>query len=227
MVRTVKEYAVRRNEILDAAQRLVYTVGYEQMTIQNIMDDLQISKGAFYHYFGSKQALLEALIERMMQDAEQVLMPVVDDPLLPALAKLQHFFDVAARWKTARKTFLLALLRVWYTDDNAVVRQKVTAAGVRRMAPLITAIIRQGIRESNLSPPCPDQIGEVIFAVLFGLGDSMAAMILSKETNADSLQRLENTVAAYTDAVERILGAPKGSLSFVDNETLKEWMVST
>ena len=53
MARTVKEqeYAEKRNEILDAAQRLVYTKGYERMTIQGILADLQISSGAFYHYF--------------------------------------------------------------------------------------------------------------------------------------------------------------------------------
>ncbi|MGD0006240.1 MAG: helix-turn-helix domain-containing protein, partial [Anaerolineaceae bacterium] len=79
MARIVKEdeYNVRRNEILESAQRFVYTRGYEQMAIQDILDDLQISKGAFYHYFTSKQALLEALIERMMLDAEQVLTPIV------------------------------------------------------------------------------------------------------------------------------------------------------
>ena len=65
MPRIVKEHAVRRNEILDLAQQLVYTKGYEQMTIQDILDGLQISKGAFYHYFDSKHAVLEAVVERM------------------------------------------------------------------------------------------------------------------------------------------------------------------
>jgi len=55
-------------EILDVAQRLVNTKGYEQMTIQDLLDELQISKGAFYHYFGSKQALLEAIIERIVDE---------------------------------------------------------------------------------------------------------------------------------------------------------------
>ena len=64
MARAVKEqeYVAKRNGILDAMQRFVYTKGYEQMTIQDILDDLQISKGAFYHYFDSKQAVLEALV---------------------------------------------------------------------------------------------------------------------------------------------------------------------
>ena len=79
MVRVVKESSVRRNEILDVAQQLVFTKGYEQMTIQDILDGLHISKGAFYHYFDSKGDLLEALVERMASDGMRLLLPIVED----------------------------------------------------------------------------------------------------------------------------------------------------
>jgi AcrR family transcriptional regulator len=204
----------------------VYSKGYEQMTVQDILDGLQLSKGAFYHYFSSKPALLEALIERMLGDAEQILIPIVNDPRLPALEKLQRFFATAARWKTARKGFLLALLRVWYTDDNAVVRQKVLAAGYKRVTPLLTAIIRQGVQEGVLATPYPDRVGEVTMSLMQGLGDSFAEMLLSYEPNHDAAQRIESCVAAYTDALERVLGAPTGSLTLVDSETMREWLVS-
>src|ERR1700730_4301624 len=120
MARPIKEqeYRVKRDAILDAARRLVQTKGYEQMTIQDILDDLQISKGAFYHYFDSKQALLEALIARMGEEAEELLLPIVHDPHMSALEKLQRFYPTLARWKTARKTFFLALLQTLYADDN-------------------------------------------------------------------------------------------------------------
>ena len=49
-----EDYTARRNEILDAARKLVYTKGYEQMSVQDILDEMKISKGAFYHYFGLK-----------------------------------------------------------------------------------------------------------------------------------------------------------------------------
>src|SRR5512139_4236345 len=99
MARTVKEetYTVKRNEILDAAQRLVYAKGYEQMSIQDILNQLKISKGAFYHYFDSKGDLLEALIERMRQEVEPIILPIVDDPDLPTFDKLHRCFDTAAR----------------------------------------------------------------------------------------------------------------------------------
>ena len=65
MARVAKEEerAVKRNAILDAALQLVYTKGYEQMSIQDILTSLQISKGAFYHYFNSKQAVLDGLVD--------------------------------------------------------------------------------------------------------------------------------------------------------------------
>jgi AcrR family transcriptional regulator len=228
MARIVKEqeYAVKRNAILDVAQRLVYTKGYEQMTIQDMLDDLQISKGAFYHYFDSKQAVLEALIERMQEEVEQLLLSIVQDPHLPALEKLRRFFPMLARWKTARKTFILALLRIWYTDDNALFRQKLRATVVKRVTPLLTGIIRQGIQEGVLTTSYPDQVGEVIVSLVLDLGDTIAWLLLSWEPKSDDVRRIESTVAAYTDALERALGAPTGSLPLVDAQTLKEWLVS-
>jgi len=157
MARSVneKEYLLKRNQILDATQRLVYTKGYEQMAIQDILGELQISKGAFYHYFDSKPALLEALVERIGEEALQLLNPIVHDSDLPALEKLQRFFDTAVRWKTARKTFMLELLRVWYADHNAIVRQKILATWSKRVLPLLTQIFHQGIREGTLNIPFP------------------------------------------------------------------------
>src|SRR6266700_2313873 len=202
-----KEYAVRRNAILDVAQRLVVTKGYEQMTIQDILDDLQISKGAFYHYFDSKQALLEALIERMQDEVDQLLISIVHDPHLPALDKLQRLFDTLAQWKTARKAFVLALLRVWYLDDNAIVHQKLRTARIKRVVPLLTEIIHQGLQEGVLTTLYPDQMGEVIVSLVLDHGDTLAGLLLSSELDHDARSHIERTVAAYSDAVERVLGA--------------------
>ncbi len=229
MARIVKEdeYAARRNEILDVAQRLVMvTKGYEQMSIQDILDELQISKGAFYHYFSSKGALLEALIERMIDEVEQLLIPIVQDPHLSALEKLHRYFDTAARWKTAQKTYLLALLRIWYTDDNAIVRLKVQATATKRITPMLTGIIRQGIQEGVLKTPFPEQVSEVVFSLFQSLGDTFSALLLACDQKKDALERAESTVATYMDALERVLGAPTDSLHLIDAEMLKEWFVS-
>src|SRR6516162_7734974 len=101
----VEEFVGKRNAILDVAQQLIYTKGYEQMTIQDMLDDLQISKGAFYHYFDSKQAVLEALVERMGEGVVELLLPIVHDPVLPALDKFQSYLATLNRWKVGQKAF--------------------------------------------------------------------------------------------------------------------------
>jgi AcrR family transcriptional regulator len=228
MARTVKEenYAVKRKEILDVAQRLVYTKGYEQMSIQDILSDLQISKGAFYHYFGSKSDLLEALIEQMRRDVEPIILPVVEDPNLPALDKFHRFFETAARWKTARKDYLLSLLRVWYIDENAIVRQKMQMDLSKWASPLLAKIIRQGVQEGALTNSFPDQAGEIILSLQQGLGDTFMELLLSSAPSEERAQYAAKVVAAYTDALERVLGAPAGSLNLIDADTLNAWFVA-
>jgi AcrR family transcriptional regulator len=229
MARLIKhsEHAVKRNEILDAAQKLIYTKGYAQMSIQDILDDLHISKGAFYHYYTSKQALLEAVINRMTEQALGIVEPIVAEPNLSALKKFQLFFDTVASWKTARKDLLLALLRGWYVDDNAIVRQKVVASGLQRITPMLTSILQQGIDEGVLAIAFPERVCEVIFSMMIGMSDTIATILLNPPPpGEDALTRLENTVTVYTNALERVMGAPNGSLKLMDKAMIKQWLVA-
>ena len=227
MARILKkeEHTAKRNEILDAALRLVYSKGYEKMTIQDILDQLQISKGAFYHYFNSKADVLEALVEHMVtEQVEPLLLSIVRDPHLTALEKLQSYFDTAVRWKTASKDLMLELTRVWYSDENALARQKMMVLMVKHMTPLFVEIIHQGVQEGVFTTPYPEYASQVIINLVQPLGDTFAEILLSENgKHSNPLQEAENIVVAYNDAMERILGSPKGSIRVMDTETLQEW----
>ncbi len=228
MARTVKqeEYTARRKEILDAAQRLVYTVGYDHLSIQDILDQLQISKGAFYHYFDSKQDLLEALIEYLYEEFEPIILPVVEDPDLSTLDKLHRFFDTANRWKTARKAQMMSLLSVYYADENAIVRQKSLAMAVKRAAPLLGRVIAQGVQEGVLATRFPERTGEIVFSMFTNIGNAMIDLLMHAEQTGEWAQDLERALdlaAAYNDAIERVLGAPAGSLKLMTAEMLQGW----
>jgi AcrR family transcriptional regulator len=214
----------RRTEILDAAQRLVASKGYEQMTIEDILTETGMSKGAFYHYFDSKADLLHALVTRMREETCAFLQPVLEDPGLTAIQKLQRWFDSAAQWKSARRDYLLSLLQVWYHDDNAVVRQKLRADVSAWLAPLLAPVVRQGIDEGVFATRHPDHAGQVVFSLLYELGDSLAAKLLLRARGGEQAfdESLE-IVAAYTDAIERTLGAPTDCLSLIEPEALREW----
>jgi AcrR family transcriptional regulator len=232
MARKVKEedYASRRNEILDAARTLVYTKGYEQMSIQDILDAMKISKGAFYHYFDSKPALLEALIDRFADEAERAVSPILQDPDLTALEKLQHYFSTAVQWKVAQKDYLLAILRVWYSDDNAIIRQKVFSRLLKRFTPSFVPVIQEGIQEGSLSTAYPEQAMQIVFQAIQGLGDKFGEAILTGQAGGgvgnseDRIQAIEKDVDAYTDSVERILGIQKGSIQLMDAKSVRMWL---
>jgi len=225
MTRVIKEPNVRRNEILDVAQSLLYRKGYEQMTIQDILDGNHISKGAFYHYFDSKQALLEGLIERTGEEGMQLIRPILTDPTLNALQKLQIYFNSAMRWKTTQRAVLIPVLKVWYSDDNALLRQKELAAGKKMMLPLLTDVLRQGVAEGLLPMPHPEQTAEVLISLILGLSDALGELILAGQAGPVDLGRVEATLAAYTYSIERTVGAAPSSLALIDMETLKQWFL--
>jgi len=227
MARILKkdEHTAKRNEILDASLRLIYSKGYEKMTIQDILDQLKISKGAFYHYFNSKADVLEAVVEHMVvEQVEPLLLSAVHDPRLTALEKLQRYFDTAVRWKTSEKALMLELLRVWYSDENVLARQKMMALMVKYVTPLFMEIIHQGVQDGDFTMPYPEYASQVIINLVQPLGDTFARMILSDEMkNSNSLQEAQTLILAYNDALERILGAPNGSIHLMDAGALKEW----
>ncbi|MBX3000445.1 MAG: TetR/AcrR family transcriptional regulator [Caldilineaceae bacterium] len=230
MPRTVKqeEYTAKRNQILDATQRLVFSKGYERMTLQDIRNALQISSGAFYHYFDSKQAVLEAFIERIQQETEKPLLPIIHDPHLSAIEKFQGFFDTLDRLRIAHKADVVAFARIWYTDENAIVRQKVDEAIVKQRAPLLNQIVHQGIRDGLFTTVYPDQAGEVILSLLQGMSNTHARLVFSfDEEDGDLDERIERIIAshaAYMDAIERVLGAAPHSLYRADPEAVKLWL---
>lgn len=231
MARTVneEEYTGKRNGILDAVQRLVYTKGYERMTIQDILADAQISSGAFYHYFRSKPAVLEAFIARIQEETEKPLHPLIRNPQLSAIAKLQGFFDTLDQLRTAKQAAVLELLRVWYTDDNAIVRQKVDEAIREQRAPLLNEIVQQGIAEGIFTTAYPEQVGEIILTLQLGMGNTHAQLLLSLGPGCDEARIITDIVtvhAAYMAAIERVLGAPAQALYRADVDTVQGWVTA-
>ena len=225
MARTLNPelHAVRRGAFLDAAQRLIQAKGYEQMSIQDVLDELDASRGAFYHYFDSKVALLEAVVERMVSAALAVAAPVVDDARLPAPARLATLFAGIANWKTERRDLVMALLRVWYSDDNAIVREKLRPAMMSRLCPLLATIIAGGRAEGLFHVSSPDDSARVLATLILGAQDEAVELFFAREAGTVTYETVVGRLAAYADAYERILGAPPGSLTIVDDSVLRQW----
>jgi AcrR family transcriptional regulator len=225
MARTLnpEAHTVRREAFIDAAERLIQAKGYEQMSIQEVLDALSASKGAFYHYFSSKAALREAVIERMVDGAMTEVQPVVHDPDLSALQKLEGVFGGIARWKGARTELLQAVMEVWLTDDNAIVRERFRHEVAKRLVPLLTTIIAQGQTEGAFTTTSAEPAARVIVSLIQGLNESATELYFARQANAVTYDEVERRIAAYADAFERVLGLPAGSWPVVDRAVLRQW----
>ncbi len=225
MARTVNatQYTVRRDAFLDVAQRLIQTKGYEAMSVQDLLDELEASKGAFYHYFDSKQALLEAVVERFADGAMASLAPVLNDPDLPALAKLEKVFAGIATLKAEQKDLMLAIIEVWDSDGNAIVREKVRRLSERIMVPLFSAVVRQGVDEGTLLVDSPDETARVLVSLMQGFQLQATDLFVARQAGRISFEVVQRAVAANTEAFERILGISKGSVTLTDEATLRIW----
>jgi AcrR family transcriptional regulator len=216
-------YAVRREVFLDAAQRLILQKGYEGTSVQDVLHETRTSKGAFYHYFDSKADLLNNVVERMVEAALQSVQPVLDDPDLPATDKLRGLFAGIASFKTARKELLIALMEVWLSDQNAIVREKFRRVVVDRLTPIMASIIRQGHDEGVFDVSAPDEAARVFVSFLLALNQSTTELYLARQAGIIPLEDVRRALDAYVDALERVLGAPKGSITLIDETVLHEW----
>jgi len=225
MARTVNAtlHTVRREAFLEVAQRLIQTKGYEAMSIQDVLNELEASKGAFYHYFDSKQALLEAVIERIADAGLLTVAPILADPNLPALRKLEKVFAGIARFKAEQKDLVLAIMEVWKSDGNAVVREKLRRLTASRMLPLLSTVVRQGVDEGTFNVASPAETTRVLMSLMQGFQEIAMDLFMARQAGTIAFDEAHRSIASFTEAFERILGVPKRSVTLADEATLRFW----
>lgn len=225
MARTLnpKTHAVRRDAFVGAAARLIQSKGYEQTSVQDVLDEIDASRGAFYHYFDSKGALLEAVTERMVDAALADVEPKVDAAGLTALERFQTLFTGIASWKEARSEFLVEMLRSWMDDDNALAREKLRNGIVPRLVPLLARIVRQGIAEGTFQTIHAEATARVLVSVIQGANEAATHLFIARQSGDVAYEEVQRTLSAYQFAIERILGIPAGTFPIADPDLLHRW----
>jgi AcrR family transcriptional regulator len=193
------------------------------MSVQDVLDELEASKGAFYHYFDSKQALLEAVVERFADAGMAGVRPILEDPNLPALRKLEMVFAEIARFKAEQKELVLAIIEVWKSDGNALVREKLRRLSTKLMVPLLSAVVRQGVEEGTLNVASPEETTRVLMALMQGFQEIAMDDFIARQAGTITFEHVRQSIASFSEAFDRILGIPTGSLKLTDEATLRFW----
>src|SRR5229473_3315149 len=87
--------AATRDQILDAASRLIHLQGYHCTSLDDVLRESGVGKGNFYYYFKSKEDLGYAIIERLVRGfVDRTLEPAFADPEPDVVGQIEGFLDL-------------------------------------------------------------------------------------------------------------------------------------
>lgn len=221
-MRVVKEYTVRKNEILDTAQRLFYSIGYERTTVDIIIHETGIAKGTFYYYFKSKLNLLYSLVDRMVNQMMTAALPIIEAET-NSIEKLRNLFNTIGIIKLNNIELVLQVVNILYRDENLITRYTMNKKFIEKFGPLFSDIVQQGVIEGAFHTPYPDDAGELIMQIGTCMSENFAGLLLEIDKNPASRKKLEVKVKMFENTIERIVGVEEGSLKLFDTGLLNRF----
>ncbi len=213
----VKDYDERKAEFLDTAMGLFLERGYDETSVNAIIEAVGVSKGAFYHYFATKEDLLDELAARAAEQAMALTAPVVEDPELSAIEKMNGMFARTNAFKARNRELMITLARVFYSDRNALLRARMTRRSVEATAPALARIFAQGNAEGAMKVRHPEQTAALVLELGASVGSGFARKLGEIDSDPTIADELLLSMDVYIESVERILGVASGSLKLVDD----------
>jgi TetR/AcrR family acrAB operon transcriptional repressor len=126
--RTKEEALATRDGILDAAEQLFVKQGVSGTTLQHIATAAGVTRGAIYWHFLDKGAMFNAMMERVKSPLESAVQLFDRDNAATPLEALRKYvmcvFRVTVEDPKARRVFEIATLKMEYTDELNVVRER-------------------------------------------------------------------------------------------------------
>ena len=202
MVRTVKKPQERRQEIVVTARELFQNKSYESTTMQDIMNALGIAKGTIYHYFKSKEELLEAVVEDSVDKYIAGLEKVLNETEGNGLDKMRALIK-SGNVEEEQGNILEQL----HDPGNIGMHTRQLAITISRLAPLYASAIQQGCEEGIFQTQHPLECAEFLLAGIQFLTD------IGFHTWSE--KQLTRRAMAFPSLIEAQLNAPKGSFDFL------------
>jgi TetR/AcrR family transcriptional regulator, cholesterol catabolism regulator len=214
--RVVKHPDIRRAELLDRAAKLFLQHGYDNVSLNDLIADAGVSKGAFYHWFPSKDALVAALAERSARDAfagiEHALAQCDGDALDRLNAVLRAGFDTNMNMSGPEQlAAMVSLLR----PDNAHLYGRILAVEKELYRPLLTRLISAGVRDGTFDTFDPEGVADMIYGLAARTNSNIVDVLEAdgESTRDRAIDALTTRFRLHGLAVDRILGLPDGSIA--------------
>ncbi|MHA6298146.1 TetR/AcrR family transcriptional regulator [Devosia sp. CAU 1758] len=218
MARTYLNAEKRREQILDCAQALFFGKGYEATTVQDLMLAAGVSKGGFYHHFAAKEDVLEALSVRLAQITLPMMEEVMQRPGLSAFERLNGALRAMGRFKKDRADGIIAAFATLLRPENLMLYDRINRANIETILPLFQAIIEEGRLDGSFNVPDASLAAQSILRLGGMTHDAVARAIeaQSLDDRAGANAELERALIWQGIVIDRILGLPDGSVTFVE-----------
>lgn len=199
MMRVVKEAVERRNEILDVAERLFCTQGYDNTSTNDILAEIGIARGTLYYHFKSKEDILDGMIDRILDQIIRKAESIALDETMPVLERLTKTV-LAANVDT--KTGDMILEQV-HKPQNALMHAKMQEKLLSQLIPLFVKIVEDGISQNLMQTDYPEDTIQMLLLYSNSVFDE------SVDYSEDVKKR---KVLAFISNAEILLHMEKGSL---------------
>jgi AcrR family transcriptional regulator len=200
--RIVKKAEERRQEIVSAARELFLEKSYDRTTMQDVMKKVEIAKGTIYHYFQSKEDLLEAVVQDTVDDYLTDVQDALDGVEGNALERMRVLVS-AGRVADEQEETMEKLHR----SGNIGMHTRQLAVTITKLAPLYANVIEQGCQEGIFQVEHPLESAEFLLAGIQFLTD-----IGCYSWSQEELARRSLAIPTF---LESLLHAKKGSFSFL------------
>lgn len=198
-MRVVKEAEERRNEILDVAERLFGTKGFDNTSTNDILNEIGIARGTLYYHFKSKEDILDAMIERMTRQLVAKAKIISEKKELPVLQRLTMMIMAL----NVDNDLGREVMEQAHRAQNALMHQKMRERLLAGVNPLVTGLIEEGIEQGSFHTDYPAEVVEMTM-----LYSNMAFDALSEYSEEERQRK----IAAFIYNLERLLGMEQGSL---------------
>ena len=202
-MRVVKEAEERKNEILDAAEKLFGTKGFDSTSTNDILNEIGIARGTLYYYFKSKEEILDAMIGRMMSRLIEKAKLVVAQKNVPVLQRLTMMM---LSLNVSDGSFGHELLKQMHKPQNALMHQKMEKSLLSCFNSIITELIKEGITQGICRTDYPEEVAEMTFLYAATVFDGLME---------HSEQEKQRKIAAFIYNLERLLNVEQGSMKSV------------
>lgn len=189
MARISKKPEERKAELIDTAEELFLTVGYNLTTVSDIVKKMNVAQGTFYYYFKSKEDILIAIFDKHLQQSMESFKNVLDRSDLNAIEKYNEIIGIQFEIIKSNKNMSLQV----HSKENAGIHQRIIINIINAYIPIYEALINQGIKEKIMNTKYPYEISEFLLLITNFLFDP-GLFQFTEEAYMNKIEALNETI---------------------------------